>query len=58
MDKWKVEPFGKEDMAGPLTEESSFAVLFPSYREKYLREAWPQARGRHWRVWLWRLRPL
>ena len=47
MDKWKVEPFGKEDMAGPLTEESSFAVLFPSYREKYLREAWPQVTPTH-----------
>lgn len=36
------EPFAKEDMKNPLTEESSFAVLFPAYREKYLREAWPQ----------------
>ena len=36
------EPFSKEDMKNPLTEESSFAVLFPAYREKYLREAWPQ----------------
>ena len=36
------EPFAKEDMKNPLTEASSFAVLFPAYREKYLREAWPQ----------------
>jgi len=47
VDKWKVEPFGKEEMAGPLMEESSFAVLFPSYREKYLREAWPQVTPTH-----------
>eukprot|EP00908_Phaeocystis_cordata_P019673 Transcript_3125.p2 GENE.Transcript_3125~~Transcript_3125.p2 ORF type:complete len:391 (+),score=207.93 Transcript_3125:496-1668(+) len=42
VDHWKTEPFSKDDMKSPLTEESSFAVLFPAYREKYLREAWPQ----------------
>ena len=42
VDHWKVDPFQKEDMKHTLTEESSFAVLFPSYREAYLREAWPQ----------------
>lgn len=41
VDHWKQESFAKEDMAHHLTEESSFAVLFPSYREAYLREAWP-----------------
>ena len=30
------------DMPQPLLEESSFAVLFPAYREKYLRDVWPQ----------------
>ncbi|KAL2754605.1 hypothetical protein ACRALDRAFT_1032520 [Sodiomyces alcalophilus JCM 7366] len=42
VDKWKIEPFTPADStAGILTEESSFSVLFPKYREVYLREAWP-----------------
>ncbi|KAF9518481.1 hypothetical protein BS47DRAFT_1289788 [Hydnum rufescens UP504] len=41
IDQWKVEPFQSTDMvAGPLAEESSFATLFPKYRERYLREVW------------------
>ena len=36
------EPFQPSDnAAGTFTEESSFATLFPKYREVYLREAWP-----------------
>jgi len=42
VDHWKEDTFAQGDMPHALTEESSFAVLFPSYREAYLREAWPQ----------------
>ncbi|CAH0480878.1 unnamed protein product [Peronospora belbahrii] len=51
IDHWKIEPWQDEvydekntekkiKMPG-LLEESSFATLFPKYREKYLREVWP-----------------
>ena len=39
--QWKVDPFKQEDnKGGTFTEESSFATLFPKYREQYLREVW------------------
>mmetsp|Transcript_29116 Transcript_29116/g.71032 ORF Transcript_29116/g.71032 Transcript_29116/m.71032 type:complete len:349 (+) Transcript_29116:83-1129(+) len=41
VDKWYVEPVTKENPLPPPLEESSFAVLFPRYREKYIREVWP-----------------
>ncbi|KAI1325503.1 ribosomal RNA assembly protein KRR1 [Xylariaceae sp. FL0255] len=41
IDKWNIEPFKPEDnTGGTMAEESSFVVLFPKYRETYLREAW------------------
>ncbi|GFT94953.1 KRR1 small subunit processome component homolog [Nephila pilipes] len=36
-----IEPFKKEDMKHHLLAESSFAMLFPKYREKYIRTSWP-----------------
>lgn len=42
LDRWKQDPFTPTDnTAGAFTEESSFATLFPKYRELYLKEAWP-----------------
>lgn len=41
-DPTQIEAFKPEDnAAGTFTEESSFATLFPKYREVYLKEAWP-----------------
>jgi hypothetical protein len=43
IDHWKVDEWqeGDNDKSSSFLEESSFATLFPKYREKYLREAWP-----------------
>ena len=40
-DHWKIEEWKPEHLKAPLLEVSSFATLFPQYREKYLREVWP-----------------
>ena len=46
IDHWKVEEFRPEDNPHPLLEESSFATLFPKYREKYLQKIWPHVERR------------
>lgn len=38
---WKIEEWKPDFLPGNLMEESSFATLFPKYREKYLRDVWP-----------------
>lgn len=44
IDKFKIQEFNKGDMKTSLLEESSFAVLFPQYREKYIKEVFPHIR--------------
>ena len=45
INRWEIKPWdptqGDSLKGGSLLEESSFATLFPKYREKYLREVWP-----------------
>eukprot|EP01130_Rhizamoeba_saxonica_P007543 TRINITY_DN304_c0_g1_i1.p1 TRINITY_DN304_c0_g1~~TRINITY_DN304_c0_g1_i1.p1 ORF type:complete len:470 (+),score=122.35 TRINITY_DN304_c0_g1_i1:183-1412(+) len=41
IDHWKIDEFKPGDMPKPLAEESSFSILFPRYRERYIRDIWP-----------------
>lgn len=42
IDKWKEEAFtAEQNLGGTFSEESSFATLFPKYRELYLKQSWP-----------------
>ena len=41
IDKFEIQKFEKGDMKYPLQEESSFAVLYPQYREKYIKQTFP-----------------
>ena len=49
IDHWKIDPWNDNSekggtdslVGGRLLEESSFATLFPKYREHYLRQVWP-----------------
>eukprot|EP01135_Chromosphaera_perkinsii_P010761 Nk52_evm40s2209 gene=Nk52_evmTU40s2209 len=41
IDHWKLEKWNDDDVKMAFVEESSFATLFPKYREKYLKEVWP-----------------
>ncbi len=41
IDHWHVEPVTEENGLEPPLEESTFATLFPKYREAYIREVWP-----------------
>jgi ribosomal RNA assembly protein len=41
IDHWAIPEWKPGMMKHSLVDESSFATLFPQYREKYLREVWP-----------------
>jgi len=44
VDHWKTVTISKEENPQGLLEESSFATLFPQYREQYLKQVWPDVK--------------
>eukprot|EP00766_Chilomastix_caulleryi_P003736 gnl/Chilomastix_caulleri/4853.p1 GENE.gnl/Chilomastix_caulleri/4853~~gnl/Chilomastix_caulleri/4853.p1 ORF type:complete len:105 (+),score=22.04 gnl/Chilomastix_caulleri/4853:26-316(+) len=45
-DMWKLKPFSSEEAkCGSFLEESSFSVLFPSYKEQYLQATWDKVKS-------------
>lgn len=44
LDKWKIPEIKPGEMNGSLLCESSFATLFPKYREKYIQEVFGMIR--------------
>ncbi|EZG76990.1 KRR1 small subunit processome component, partial [Gregarina niphandrodes] len=40
IDYWKEPEFNEDDVKGPFFEESSFQVVFPETRAKYIQQTW------------------
>ena len=40
IDKWEIVKIEDKEENKPFLEESSFAIMFPKYRENYIKECW------------------